>query len=138
MSVILVFTLALVVLHCAMVAKSRGRLPGGVLLADLALAVVAAFILSSAAGLLLELAWWKELGQVQTFWRFVDIAWLPQVAAGLAGMLVFLALAVVGGLTSSTVLSLFLVPVMYLFFAGEPAGNPEAAVSEPCPEGTGA
>jgi len=49
-----------------------------------------------------------------------------------------LALAVVGGLTSSTVLSLFLVPVMYLFFAGEPAGNPEAAVSEPCPEGTGA
>ena len=28
-----------------------------------------------------------------------------------------LALAVVGGLTSSTVLSLFLVPVMFLFFA---------------------
>ena len=92
MSVILVFTLALVVLHCAVVAKSRGRLPGGVLLADLALAVVAAFILSSAAGLLLELAWWKELGQVQTFWRFVDIAWLPQAASGLAGMLVFLAI----------------------------------------------
>jgi len=28
-----------------------------------------------------------------------------------------LALAVVGGLTSSTILSLFLVPVMFLFFA---------------------
>jgi len=32
-----------------------------------------------------------------------------------------LALAVVGGLTSSTVLSLFLVPVMFLFFAKRPA-----------------
>jgi multidrug efflux pump subunit AcrB len=32
-----------------------------------------------------------------------------------------LALAVVGGLTSSTILSLFLVPVMYLFFAKKPA-----------------
>jgi multidrug efflux pump subunit AcrB len=35
-----------------------------------------------------------------------------------------LALAVVGGLTSSTVLSLFLVPVMFTFFAKRPA--PEA------------
>ena len=32
-----------------------------------------------------------------------------------------LALAVVGGLTSSTILSLFLVPVMFLFFAKGPA-----------------
>jgi multidrug efflux pump subunit AcrB len=31
-----------------------------------------------------------------------------------------LALAVVGGLTSSTILSLFLVPVMFLFFAKPP------------------
>ena len=34
-----------------------------------------------------------------------------------------LALAVVGGLTSSTVLSLFLVPVMYLFFAKRPVNE---------------
>jgi multidrug efflux pump subunit AcrB len=40
-----------------------------------------------------------------------------------------LALAVVGGLTSSTILSLFLVPVMFVFFAsrgaaeGEPDGR---------------
>jgi multidrug efflux pump subunit AcrB len=32
-----------------------------------------------------------------------------------------LALAVVGGLTSSTILSLFLVPVMFLLFAKEPS-----------------
>jgi len=34
-----------------------------------------------------------------------------------------LALAVVGGLTSSTLLSLFLVPVMFLFFAQEPSAS---------------
>jgi multidrug efflux pump subunit AcrB len=36
-----------------------------------------------------------------------------------------LALAVVGGLTSSTILSLFLVPVMFLFFAKKGAPDPE-------------
>jgi Cu/Ag efflux pump CusA len=41
-----------------------------------------------------------------------------------------LALAVVGGLTSSTILSLFLVPVMYLFFAKE-HGSSENAVDAP-------
>jgi multidrug efflux pump subunit AcrB len=46
-----------------------------------------------------------------------------------------LALAVVGGLTSSTILSLFLVPVMFLFFArrpapeGEPGGHPVPLVA---------
>ena len=36
---------------------------------------------------------------------------------GQVGLVVFALLAVVGGLTSSTVLSLFLVPVMFMFFA---------------------
>jgi multidrug efflux pump subunit AcrB len=40
-----------------------------------------------------------------------------------------LALAVVGGLTSSTILSLFLVPVMFLFFAKRPAPAPQPAPS---------
>src|SRR5262249_9555190 len=38
-----------------------------------------------------------------------------------------LALAVVGGLASSTILSLFLVPVMFLFFAKKPVPEEEAA-----------
>jgi len=41
-----------------------------------------------------------------------------------------LALAVVGGLTSSTILSLFLVPVMFLFFARRPVEDQE---DEPAP-----
>ncbi len=40
-----------------------------------------------------------------------------------------LALAVVGGLTSSTLLSLFLVPVMFLFFAKKPADEAESEAS---------
>jgi len=46
-----------------------------------------------------------------------------------------LALAVVGGLTSSTILSLFLVPVMFLLIAKRPALGPApAAVGEPLRE----
>jgi multidrug efflux pump subunit AcrB len=41
-----------------------------------------------------------------------------------------LALAVVGGLTSSTILSLFLVPVMFLFFAKRAAAEGEAHAPE--------
>src|SRR5581483_7009958 len=42
-----------------------------------------------------------------------------------------LALAVVGGLTSSTILSLFLVPVMFMLFAARPA---EAPAHSPDPD----
>jgi multidrug efflux pump subunit AcrB len=41
-----------------------------------------------------------------------------------------LALSVVGGLTSSTLLSLFLVPVMFLYFAKKSSGEEEAHVPE--------
>ena len=46
-----------------------------------------------------------------------------------------LALAVVGGLTSSTILSLFLVPVMFLLFAKEPVRNRKESTHEsPLPD----
>ncbi|HTQ04518.1 MAG TPA: efflux RND transporter permease subunit, partial [Polyangiaceae bacterium] len=42
-----------------------------------------------------------------------------------------LALAVVGGLTSSTILSLFLVPVMFLFFAKRETARAEEHAAPP-------
>ena len=45
-----------------------------------------------------------------------------------------LALAVVGGLTSSTILSLFLVPVVFLLFARRPVAESEAAPAAPLSE----
>jgi multidrug efflux pump subunit AcrB len=46
-----------------------------------------------------------------------------------------LALSVVGGLTSSTLLSLFLVPVMFLFLAQRPVAEaPESRPAEGAPE----
>jgi multidrug efflux pump subunit AcrB len=45
-----------------------------------------------------------------------------------------LALAVVGGLTSSTILSLFLVPVMFLFFARRPVEENDTAPAAPLVE----
>jgi multidrug efflux pump subunit AcrB len=49
-----------------------------------------------------------------------------------------LALAVVGGLTSSTILSLFLVPVMFLFFAKRARDESEEASHVPLRHGTAA
>jgi multidrug efflux pump subunit AcrB len=46
-----------------------------------------------------------------------------------------LALAVVGGLTSSTILSLFLVPVMFLFFAKKASAEDAEAHGHPGPLG---
>ena len=40
------------------------------------------FFLQAAAGFDLEFSWWKELGQPPTFWRMLEIQWLPQAAAG--------------------------------------------------------
>jgi multidrug efflux pump subunit AcrB len=49
-----------------------------------------------------------------------------------------LALAVVGGLTSSTILSLFLVPVMFLLFAKRPEPGDEDEEVHEAPQGASA
>jgi uncharacterized protein len=89
--VLLIVALALVLLHILLVARRTGEIPTRVLLTDAVLALAGAFVLRSSSGFALELAWWKELGQAGTFWRLLEIDWLPQAAGGLAGMLVFAA-----------------------------------------------
>ncbi|OYW02646.1 MAG: hypothetical protein B7X11_03610, partial [Acidobacteria bacterium 37-65-4] len=91
MSVLFVIALALVFLHVVLFARRTGAIPTRLLLTDVFLALAGVFVLRNAAGFSLELSWWKELGQTATFWRMLEIQWLPQAAAGLAGMLVFVA-----------------------------------------------
>jgi hypothetical protein len=89
--VLLIAALALVFLHVVLVARRTGTIPTRLLLTDAFVALAGVFVLRSAAAFELELAWWKELGQTAVFWRMLEIQWLPQAAAGLAGMLLFAA-----------------------------------------------
>ncbi|MDE2141926.1 MAG: UPF0182 family protein [Elusimicrobia bacterium] len=91
MIVLLIVALAVVFLHILLVARRTGAIPTRLLLIDVALAFAGVFLLRDAAGFGLEFSWWKELGQPDTFWRMLEIQWLPRAVAGAAGMLVFAA-----------------------------------------------
>lgn len=85
MGVLLVAALILVALHGAFLVWRRGSLPGEVLFRDLVMAVVLSLAVRLGASYALELAWWKELGQLSTFWRLLELGSLPQALAGLVG-----------------------------------------------------
>lgn len=91
MSVLFVVALAFILLQGFLVARRTGAIPIRLLLTEAAVALTGVFLLQAAAGFGLELSWWKELGQHATFWRMLEIQWLPQAAGGLTGMLVFVA-----------------------------------------------
>lgn len=90
-SVLFAAALALVFVHVLLVARKTGEIPTRLLLTDAALALAGIFLLQGCAGFVLELSWWKELGQAPAFWRMLEIQWLPQAAAGAAGMMIFAA-----------------------------------------------
>jgi hypothetical protein len=90
--VLLIAALAIVFLHIFLTARRTGTIPTRILLTDVAVALAGVFLLRDAAGFALELSWWKELGQPAAFWRLLEVRWLPQAAAGSAGMLVFVAI----------------------------------------------
>ena len=89
MSLLFVIALAVVFLHVFLVARRTGAISARLLLTDVAVALTGVLFLRYAAGFSLELSWWKELGQAATFWRMLEIQWIPQAVAGLAGMLIF-------------------------------------------------
>ena len=105
MSVLVVFAFVPVFLHAAWLIRRNGRVSGAILLADALLAFAVAAAARGLAAYWLELAWWKELGQIPTFWRLIEIDWIPPLAAGIVGMLAFAALFEAGRRRCATPLS---------------------------------
>ncbi|MGH9527606.1 MAG: UPF0182 family protein, partial [Terriglobales bacterium] len=83
--------IVLVVAHTLWARRGPGYAEPGVLARDIGIAIAALFIVIEGAHFLLSIAWWRNLGQLPTYWRYIRIEWAPQ-AAGSVVAIVCLAL----------------------------------------------
>ncbi len=82
--------IAAVALH-AFWAQRRGRLDPVQVVTDGIGAVAFLVLVIEGSDFFLNFAWWKALGQQQTFWQYVRIRWEPQTAAVVLGFVVLAA-----------------------------------------------
>lgn len=87
-NLIVLLVIFLVFLHTRWLRHRTGRVDGALLLRDIGVGAAVLYVLINGADFLLNVQWWKELGQLPTYWQYLRIRWLPQTAASLLGMLV--------------------------------------------------
>lgn len=83
---LILLAIVLVFLHVRH-ARSRRRYDPTVLIRDIGLALAALYLIIEGSRFLINYAWWRELGQLPTFWQLIRIRWAPQLLATLLGML---------------------------------------------------
>ncbi len=84
---IVLLILVLIAVHARWLFRRTGHVDGALVLRDVGVGAAILYLLINGAEFLLDVQWWKELGQLPTYWQFLRIRWLPQTAAALAGML---------------------------------------------------
>lgn len=72
--------IVLVAAHALWARSRRGYAEPGVLARDIGIAIAALLVVIEGSRFLLSIAWWRELGQLPTYWRYIRIEWLPQAA----------------------------------------------------------
>src|SRR5690348_8470039 len=87
-NLIVLLILVLIVLHARRLYRRTGHVDGALVLRDVGIGAAVLYLLINGADFLLDVQWWKDLGQLPTYWQFLRIRWLPQTAAALVGMLV--------------------------------------------------
>lgn len=87
-NLIVLVILVLIAVHAQRLYRRRGHVDGALMLRDVGIGAAVLYLLLNGADFLLDVQWWKELGQLPTYWQFLRIRWLPQTAAALIGMLV--------------------------------------------------
>jgi len=91
-TVLVVVVLVLVGLHLRWQAgRHGGAPPTAALLRDVGLAAAALYVLIEGSAFWLNWAWWRELGQAQTFWQYLRIRWLPQTVLAIVAMVLLMA-----------------------------------------------
>ncbi len=66
--------------------RRRGYPDPTVLARDIGAAVAVLFILIEGSRFLLSLAWWRDLGQLPTYWRYIRIEWIPQAGGSIVAI----------------------------------------------------
>lgn len=85
---IVLFILVLIALHARWLYRRHGHVDGAMVLRDVGIGAAVLYLVINGADFLIDVQWWKDLGQLPTYWQFLRIRWLPQTAAALVGMLV--------------------------------------------------
>ncbi len=72
-------------------ARRRRRYDPTVLIRDIGIALAVLYLLIEGSRFWINYAWWRELGQLPTYWQLIRIRWAPQLLATLLGMAAFIA-----------------------------------------------
>ncbi|MGH9412386.1 MAG: UPF0182 family protein [Terriglobales bacterium] len=79
---LVIIAIVLVILATQLRMKRHyGRLQGAALARDIGIAIAALVILMEGSSFWIDWDWWNSVGQLQTFWQYLRIRWLPQTAA---------------------------------------------------------
>jgi len=102
MSLILVVTLGFLLARILIASGRKGGFPLGSVARDVVLALVFLLLVSQGSSFAVSYSWWRELGQLSTFWRLLAVQWLPQSAAAFAGILILSAAFILSKRRSSS------------------------------------
>jgi uncharacterized membrane protein (UPF0182 family) len=87
-SVLFIALAVLVVVHLQFARRRHGLLAGTTIIRDIVLAGVTLYAAIEGSAFALNYAWWKELGQLPTFWQYLRIKWAPELSATLIAVIV--------------------------------------------------
>ncbi|MHB2025618.1 MAG: UPF0182 family protein [Elusimicrobiota bacterium] len=85
MNLIIPAVMAALVARLMLAGRRRNSVPSRLILRDAAVAVAFILLVSKGSGFAIDYSWWKELGQVGSFWRLLAVRWLPQSLAAAIG-----------------------------------------------------
>ncbi len=87
--------LLLIILAAFVLVRARGRQhrggQAGAFVRDLGIAAAILLLAVEGSSFALQLAWWRELGQQQTYFQYLRIQWLPQLALALVAVGILIA-----------------------------------------------
>lgn len=85
-NLLVVLAIILVVLHVRLARRRRGYADPVVLARDAGVAALLLYLVIEGSSFVINVAWWRGLGQLDTYWQYLRIEWLPQTAGAIIGI----------------------------------------------------
>ncbi|HZT72656.1 MAG TPA: UPF0182 family protein [Terriglobales bacterium] len=88
-NLLVIAAIVLVFAHVRWTQRRRGYPDPTILVRDIGLAAAGLYVVIEGSRFAVDYAWWRQLGQLATFWQYLRIRWLPQTAGALLGIALF-------------------------------------------------